>query len=52
MITTAVLLLVGACGFVAVAVGIARKPEFAVVLVLASELAVSRYALPRSRSGR
>jgi hypothetical protein len=46
MITTAVVLLVGACGFVAVAVGIARKPEFAVVLVLLSELAVSRYALP------
>lgn len=46
MITSAFLLLVGACGFVAVAVGIARKPEFAVVLVLASELAVSRYTLP------
>lgn len=46
MITTAFVLMVGAIGFAALVVGIARRPGLAVLLVLASEIASSRFSLP------
>lgn len=46
MISTAFVLLVGTIGFAALVVGIARRPGLAVLLVLASEIASSRFSLP------
>lgn len=46
MITQALLVVILGAGMVALVLGLARKPEIAIVLILFSEVVATRYALP------